>query len=35
MKKVLYSLGIIGLMTPFSIKALTGDVSVSCAKDKL
>ena len=35
MKKVLYSLGIIGLLTPFSIKALTGDVTVSCAKDKL
>lgn len=35
MKKVLYSLGIIGLLTPFSIKALTGDVTVSCAKNKL
>lgn len=35
MKKVLYSLGIIGLMTPLSIKALTGDVTVNCAKGKL
>lgn len=35
MKKILYSIGIISLLTPFSIKALTGDVTVTCEKNKL
>ena len=35
MKKVLYTLGLIGLLSPLSIKALTGDVTVTCEKNKL
>lgn len=35
MKKIILTLGMIGLLTPFSIKALTGDVTVNCEKNKL